>query len=164
MPKWVRKAEQLGISRQNFGEWALPSVIEESQRARDDLQFVMDHTAFEGHLTTDVDGLLLAERFCRDRTATTERANQFPDDIVDRLLALFLGQVFVETGRGRWVNYPGRYHVFAPTVIELVDAPKNYVQPFLYCAQFRTKTGLHGAANSNSLKLFYDNPIKHATK
>jgi len=164
MPKWTRKAEQLGITRQSFGNHALPSVVEESQRARDDLQFVIDHTSFEGQLISGPEGLGIAERFCRDRMATDERTMSFPDDMVERLLALFVGHVFVETELGRWVAYPGKCHVFVPVVIELLNHPNHYIQPFLFCSQFRSKTGLRGAPTSTSLKWFYENPLKHATK
>lgn len=167
MPKWVRKAESLGITRadahQHIGSSTLRDIVEESRRALDDLQFVIEHTDFTGKLTSDSQGLAVAEQFCRDADAWNQRKESFPDDTVHRLIALFLGHVFEHTQRGSWIVYGGKHHVFHPVVIQLESDPGKYVQPFLYCHDLRTNMNLRGARSGKSLTMLFHDPAKSAT-
>ena len=167
MPKWVRKAESLGITRssakQHIYSTVLHDIVEESKRSLDDLQFVMNHTDFPGKLTSDEQGLSVAEEFCRDNDAWQQRREFFPDDGVHGLIALFVGLVFEETKCGKWTDYPGRYHVFHPAVIELTTDPGSYIQPFLYCHDLRTNMNLRGARSGKSLQMLFNDPAKSAT-
>lgn len=168
MPKWVRKAKSLGhtssaVSRQ-WDSTKLREIIDESRRSLCDLQFVMQHTAFSGTLTCDAKGLAVAEAFCRDNDAWLQRKDAFSDETIHRLLALFVGHVFEETGRGKWTIYPGKYHISHPIVIELASMPKSFVQPFLYCNNLRTNMHLQGARFSKSLTILFDNPEKCSTR
>lgn len=168
MPKWVRKVQSLGITPNKMRERISPSTLEDviaqSHRAIDDLQFLIDHTSFEGQLTLDVDGLTLAETFCRDVTTWREREESFPDEQVDPLIALFVGQVFVHNKRGNWAVYPGKYYVPHPVVIELAESPNHYIQPFLYCSNMRMNLQVRGAQYNKSLKMLYENPKASSTR
>lgn len=167
MPKRVRKAESLGVTRANahrhIGSSALNDIVEESGRALNDLQFVIQHTDFTGKLTADPQGLAIAEQFCRDTDAWNQRKDSFPDDTVHRLIALFLGHVFKQTQLGNWVVYGGKHHVFHPVVIQLESDPDKYVQPFLYCHDLRTNMNLRGARSGKSLTMLFNDPAKSAT-
>ena len=167
MPKWVRKAQSLGIAKQGlrnqFSHSTLKDIIAESGNAMGDLQFVIDHTSFSANLTEDTAGLITAETFCRNTEAWKQRVESFPDEQVDRLLALFFGHVFTKHERGSWVVYPGKYHVYHPVVIELAEHPRQYIEPFLYCSGIRTKQ-LQGAHENKSLFTLYESPARSCTR
>ncbi|TQV85814.1 hypothetical protein [Aliikangiella coralliicola] len=156
MSKWARKARKLGITQAKVSQHTLHHTINEAKGSLESLEFIIGHTSCEGSLSFDVSGLNTLEYFYRSRLFTNERLNEFPDETVERLMGLFLGQILVEHGIGYWATYEGRHYVAYPHVIKLNQPKSTYVDPVSFCDGLRNKS-VDGNQSMSSLRLFFEN-------
>jgi hypothetical protein len=160
MSKWARKAKLLGIGAPEVLKSELPRFIEEASRAVEDLIFAFECEGVKvpQKPTLDEEGLSIVERLYRKCSR-----NLKDRELVERLMGLFLGEVAIALHGGRWVIYPGRYHVFNPFVIELAQG-KRYVQPLLLCAGLAEKAQVQGARDGTALVSFVRDMEKRSTR
>jgi hypothetical protein len=69
-------------------------------------------------------------------------------------MSLALGQFIVESGKGEWVVYDGKSHVFDPVVIRLQNGA--HLDVFLFCSHLAKKNAIGGASSGRALVSFVD--------
>ena len=156
MAKRARRATRAGTVRA-LGLDGLQDVEAQAARSATDLPFAFGAEGVDlgDPLALTTEGLDQVEAAYRRAHAHLKAKSD-----IERLMALFLGQVVVAQAKGEWVVYPGRMHVFSPFVVKLPSG--KYVQPFLWCADLGQKQ-LVGSASGTSLSRFLASLEKHAT-
>lgn len=130
---------------------SLDEVRSESATSAEDLELFYGSCGIAGvHLQAELDGLCVAERHYRSLAKQPDSLSEDLNlEMLERLLALFLGQVLIHTLDGKWSVYKGRYHSCSPIVIRL---PSNrHLDVFGFCKDLALKTQLNGASKSEAL-------------
>lgn len=158
MAKWARRARLQGTKTGQAFEPELPRIKEEAAHSAEDLRFAFQ-TEGMGLVVTPPyteEGLLEVEAHYRKHHAKLRDR-----ELVERLLALFLGQIVVLQHQGEWVIYTGRHHVYFPIVVELGGSGR-FIEPFLYCSDLAGPSNLIGAKQGRALTTFLRNRETHA--
>lgn len=150
---WARRAKQV-IDNAGHAVLAgqLQEVLREASTVANDLVSVYSSGGVSGiDLSLDAGGLRVAEEHYR-RLAAKARSVAEPDldlAMLERLLAIFLGQVLVALHGARWAVYSGNYNVVSPVVIQLPSG--RYLDVFGFCTRLSEKRALDGASRSEAL-------------
>lgn len=150
---WTRRAKQV-IDKVGHAVLAgqLQEVLREASTVVSDLVSVYGSAGASGlDLSLDAGGLRLAEEHYR-RLAAKVRSVAEPDvdlAMLERLLAIFLGQVLVAVHGARWAVYSGNYNVVSPVVIQLPSG--RYLDVLGFCSRLSEKRALDGASRSEAL-------------
>jgi hypothetical protein len=81
-----------------------------------------------------------------------ESSGDVDRDQIERLLAIFLGQVLIEQQGGEWVFYRGKYHTVNPVVIKLPSG--KHVDVFGFCHDLYLANRVDGARTGEALVRF----------
>ena len=159
MAKWARRARKAGIKPKDLFIAELPRVKDEAATSAEDLLFAFQTEGVGIREAPDysVEGLLTVEGLYRKHYKDLKEP-----EVIERLMALFLGQVVVIQHGGSWAIYPGRYHVYSPLVVQLKDQSK-YIEPFLYCTELAKATGFVRARQGDSLAHIFLNLETYVT-
>ena len=159
MPKWTRKAKSLGITAPTAFGSSLAAVREEAARSNEDLRLALanEGISIEAIPPLTVESLDEIEALYRAHHETLRDV-----ELIERLMALFLGQVVVERHGGEWVVYPGKYHTYSPFVVKLSSGDR-FVDPFLFCGDLKGNRVL-GARSHRALSMFVRHRESRSTR
>lgn len=133
----------------------LLELKQEAENAIKDLRFVLEShgASFNNSLTYTVEAVSEAEKQYRMVFSNPKTANVEGRELVERLLALYLGEMLIAVYSGCWCIYQGRYYSYSPFVINIASINKN-VDVFGFCSKLIEKKGLDGAKEAVALERF----------
>jgi hypothetical protein len=157
MPKWVRRIKNKEAALSTLQAKQLTEVVAEAELCAEDLKFAFETSGIPITEPPDytVDWLQKIEVMYRQNWQRL-----YDIALVERLIALFLGQVIVRTHGAKWAIYSGTHYVYSPIVVELPTIGK-FVQPFLVCANLR-QSQMPGVLSGSVLVTYAANLEKNA--
>ncbi len=147
----MKKLRLSETSNLNLSKWLQETEIE-SLKSNKDLKFALEIFGSEFSKDLDFSPNSLQEietkyRFIHQNLDKNDR------DLLERLIALYLGQVLVRNKQAYWEIYEGKYHTLSPITINI---NKKNLDVFGFCQNLTTNKNLKGAKSNNSLLFFYE--------
>jgi hypothetical protein len=152
------KYKRIGSTAVNLSKM-LEEIEAESGNSDSDLRFFLETSGAKvtDPLNFTSESLVLVEKLYR------EVQSKLPPDernLLERLLALYLGGTLIRNQKGSWCIYQGKYYTLSPIVIKL--SKSGYLDVFLICKDMASKKNLVGARKGESLLNFYENTVNLA--